>query len=128
MRYIIDCDPGHDDAVAILLAATALDIAGITTVHGNASVDLTTRNALDFLDLVGLDIPVFRGSEAPLRRSRVEANVHGRSGLDGADLPRTPRQPQALEATAFIAQQTARPGGVAIIATGPLTPIASAAA
>ena len=126
MRYIIDCDPGHDDAVAILLAATALDIAGITTVYGNAPVEFTTRNALDFLALAGLDIPVFSGSDAPLRRARIDANVHGRSGLDGADLPASGREPQATDAIDFIARQALRPGGVSIIATGPLTNLAKA--
>lgn len=126
MRYIIDCDPGHDDAVAILLAASALDIAGITTVYGNAAVDMTTRNALDFLELAGLDIPVFRGSEAPLHRSRTMANVHGRSGLDGAELPRSQRQAAGIDAIEFIARQAAEPNALAIIATGPLTNLARA--
>lgn len=126
MRYIVDCDPGHDDAVAILLAASALEITGITTVYGNAPVELTTRNAVDFLDLAGLDIPVFRGSDAPLRRSRTDANVHGRSGLDGATLPRSERQPRTMDAIDFIAQQAALPGGVSIIATGPFTNLARA--
>ena len=127
MRFIIDCDPGHDDAVAILLAASALDIAGVTTVYGNASIDSTTRNAVDFLDFAGLDIPVFRGSEAPLRRPRTHANVHGQSGLDGAELPRSPRQPSAQDAVEFIAQEVSRsPGEISIIATGPLTNLARA--
>ena len=126
MRYIIDCDPGHDDAVAILLAASALDVVGITTVYGNAPVEMTTRNALDFLALAGLDIPVFRGSEAPLRRSRTIADVHGRSGLDGAELPRSRRQPETTDAIDFIGQQAAHPGAVSIIATGPLTNLARA--
>lgn len=125
MRYIIDCDPGHDDAVAILLAASALDIAGVTTVYGNASIESTTRNAVDFLDFAGLDIPVFRGSGAPLRRPRTHANVHGQSGLDGAELPKSQRQPSAMEAIEFIAQQVSRsPGAISIIATGPLTNLA----
>ena len=126
MRYIIDCDPGHDDAVAILLAASALDVCGITTVYGNASVELTTRNALDFLDLAGLDIPVFRGSDAPLSRSRTHANVHGSTGLDGAKLPKSQRQPETVDAIDFIAQQTLADGAVSIIATGPLTNLARA--
>ena len=129
VRYIIDCDPGHDDAVAILLATSALDISGITTVYGNASVERTTRNALDFLDLAGLSIPVYRGSEAPLRRPRTHANVHGRSGLDGAELPISRRQPEATGAIDFIVQQaSSHPGAVSIIATGPLTNLARALA
>jgi purine nucleosidase len=126
MRYIIDCDPGHDDAVAILLAASALDIAGITTVYGNAPVELTTRNALNFLELAGLSIPVFRGSDAPLRRPRTDANVHGRSGLDGAELPMSRRRPELMGAVDFIAQQASQPGAISIIATGPLTNLAKA--
>jgi purine nucleosidase len=129
MRYIIDCDPGHDDAVAILLAASVLDVSGITTVYGNAPVELTTQNALDFLDLAGLDIPVFRGSEAPLRRPRTPSNVHGRSGLDGATLATSRQRPQSTDAIDFIAQQAASgPGQVTIIATGPLTNLATALA
>ncbi len=126
MRYIIDCDPGHDDAVAILLAARALTISGVTTVYGNAPVELTTRNALGFLDMAGLDIPVFRGSGTPLQRSRIDANVHGRSGLDGAQLPASSRQPEITSAIDFIAEQASLPGGVSIIATGPLTNLARA--
>ncbi len=126
MRWIIDCDPGHDDVVAILLAASALDVVGVTTVFGNASVEQTTRNALDFLDLAGLAIPVFRGSEAPLRGDRTPANVHGRSGLDGADLPASGRRAEAIDAVEFIAQQALGPEPISIIATGPLTNLASA--
>jgi inosine-uridine nucleoside N-ribohydrolase len=126
MRYIIDCDPGHDDAVAILLAANTLDIAGVTTVYGNATVEMTTRNALDFLDFAGLDIPVFRGAAAPLYGPRTHANVHGRSGLGGAALPRSRRRHEAQSAVDFIAQQALRPGALSIIATGPLTNLANA--
>jgi inosine-uridine nucleoside N-ribohydrolase len=126
MRYIIDCDPGHDDAVAILLAASVLDINGITTVYGNASVDLTTRNALDFLELAGLDIPVYRGSEEPLKRARTVANVHGRTGLDGADLPPSERQAESIDALEFIAAQTVSPKSLSVIATGPVTNLARA--
>ena len=126
MRYIIDCDPGHDDAVAILLAASALDLVGVTTVYGNAAVEQTTRNALDLLDLAGLSTPVFRGSEAPLRRPRIPANVHGRSGLDGAELPASGRRAEAIDAIDFIAQQASGSEPVTIIATGPLTNLARA--
>jgi inosine-uridine nucleoside N-ribohydrolase len=88
---------------------------------------MTTQNALDFLDLADLDIPVFRGSEAPLRRPRTLANVHGRSGLDGAELARSRRRPEPLHAIDFIAQQAASdPAEVSIIATGPLTNLAKA--
>ena len=126
MRYIIDCDPGHDDAVAILLAASVLNVIGITTVYGNASVDMTTRNALDFLELAGLDIPVFRGSKAPLKRPPTIANVHGRSGLGGADLPPSRRQASSIDAIEFIGRESASPKSLRVIATGPLTNLARA--
>jgi inosine-uridine nucleoside N-ribohydrolase len=103
-----------------------MDIAGITTVYGNAPIEMTTQNALGFLDLAGLDIPVFRGSAAPLRRAPTEANVHGRSGLDGAELPISPRRPEPLDAIDFIAREASSPGAVRVIATGPLTNIARA--
>lgn len=126
MRYIIDCDPGHDDAVAILLAASVMEITAITTVYGNAPVERTTRNALDFLELAGLDIPVYQGSAAPLRRARTMANVHGRSGLDGAELPRSRREPAGIDAVEFIARQAVEPRSLSIIATGPLSNLARA--
>jgi inosine-uridine nucleoside N-ribohydrolase len=60
-KILIDCDPGHDDAVALLFAARHMDVVGISTVHGNSSLDNTTRNALALLELAGLDLPVARG-------------------------------------------------------------------
>ncbi|HEX7581774.1 MAG TPA: nucleoside hydrolase, partial [Gaiellaceae bacterium] len=88
---VIDCDPGHDDAIAILLALSSpeVEVRGITTVAGNQTLEKTTRNALKVLELAGrTDIPVAAGADAPLRRTlRVAANVHGESGLDGPSLP-----------------------------------------
>jgi inosine-uridine nucleoside N-ribohydrolase len=88
-KILIDCDPGHDDAVAILFAARHLDLVGITTVHGNNSVENTTHNALALLDLADLDVPLAKGCAEPLAQPRVgPAEVHGKSGLDGATFPR----------------------------------------
>src|SRR5256884_4969790 len=88
---VIDCDPGHDDAIAILLALASpeLELAGVTTVAGNQTLDKTTRNALVTLEIAGRsDIPVAAGAEAPLRRDlRTAADVHGETGLDGPALP-----------------------------------------
>ena len=90
-RIVIDCDPGHDDAIAILLALASpeVELRGVTTVAGNQTIDKTTRNALKVLELAGRsDIPVVRGAEAPLERPlRTAAHVHGESGLEGPDLP-----------------------------------------
>ena len=88
-KVIIDCDPGHDDALAILLAGQHLDILGITTVAGNQTLDKVTANALKIVELMDrTDIPVFRGARDPLLRKAVYAgHIHGETGLDGPDLP-----------------------------------------
>ncbi len=91
LPIILDCDPGHDDAIAILLALASpeLELLGITTVSGNQTLDKTTVNALRILEFAGrADVPVHAGADAPLVRVRdVAAHVHGESGLDGPDLP-----------------------------------------
>ena len=86
---LIDCDPGHDDALAILLAARHLDVRAITAVHGNAPLARTHVNARKVLELGGLsDIPVAAGCDRPLvREAHFAPDVHGESGLDGPDLP-----------------------------------------
>lgn len=126
---IIDCDPGHDDALAIALAVVRpeLDVLGITTVAGNAGLSATTRNAGRILALLGRDdIPVAPGADRPLVRDPwVPVEFHGASGLDGADLPEPGRPP--LEITAVELALTllrSSPDPVTLIATGPLTNIA----
>ena len=88
---VIDCDPGHDDAIAILLALASpeVELRGVTTVAGNQTLDKTTRNALQVLEVAGrVDVPVAPGADRPLRRElRTAAHVHGESGLDGPSLP-----------------------------------------
>src|SRR5215218_3209734 len=87
-RMILDCDPGHDDAVAIVVAARHADLLGITTVAGNAPLERTTHNALVMRDLLGLDVPVHSGAVRPLlEEPHTGPAAHGESGLDGADLP-----------------------------------------
>jgi inosine-uridine nucleoside N-ribohydrolase len=79
-KVLIDCDPGHDDATAILYAARHLDLVGVTTVYGNQTVDKTTRNALAVLTLLGLDVPVARGCAGPLNGTvRHGGDVHGKT-------------------------------------------------
>lgn len=85
---IIDCDPGHDDVMAILLGARTMDIKGITTVFGNASLPLTTKNARFTVELADLrHIPIAAGHDRPLLRENNSADdgsrVHGKTGLDG---------------------------------------------
>jgi len=126
---ILDCDPGHDDALAMLvaLARPELELLAVTTVAGNAGLEATTRNALRVLTLVDrLDIPVAAGASRPLMRDlHVAANVHGASGLAGADLPEPAfeaRPEGAVELIRSILE--AAPEPVTIAAVGPLTNIA----
>jgi pyrimidine-specific ribonucleoside hydrolase len=124
---VIDCDPGHDDAIAILLALASpeVELRGITTVAGNQTLDKTTRNALKVLELAGrTDIPVAVGADRPLRRTlRTAANVHGESGLDGPDLPEPTAKPVETAAADFLAELIEP--GVVLVPTGPLTNVAA---
>jgi inosine-uridine nucleoside N-ribohydrolase len=123
---VIDCDPGHDDAIAILLALSSpeVELRGITTVAGNQTLDKTTRNALKVLELVGrTDVPVAAGAHKPLKRElRVAANVHGESGLDGPDLPEPATKPVDAHAADLLAELIEP--GVVLVPTGPLTNVA----
>jgi inosine-uridine nucleoside N-ribohydrolase len=125
MELILDCDPGHDDAVALLLAlaATEATLAGVTTVAGNQTLEKTTANALRVLEFAGRgDVPVSAGADRPLVRQRiVAANVHGETGLDGPDLPPPAGSPVGEHAVDFLA---ARVPGRTLVPTGPLTNVA----
>ena len=123
---VIDCDPGHDDAIAILLALASpeVEVRGITTVAGNQTLDKTTRNALKVLELANrTDIAVAAGAGRPLvRELRTAANVHGESGLDGPDLPEPTTKPVAGHAADLLAEWLEP--GVVLVPTGPLTNVA----
>jgi inosine-uridine nucleoside N-ribohydrolase len=126
---ILDCDPGHDDAMALLLALASpeLEVLGVTTVHGNQTLEKTTANALRVLELAGRsDIPVAAGAERPLvGEAAVAADVHGESGLDGPELPDPTTAPVDAHAVDFIAERLlGAPEPVTLIPTGPLTNIA----
>ncbi|MCB1694469.1 MAG: nucleoside hydrolase, partial [Pseudomonadales bacterium] len=127
-HFIIDCDPGHDDALAILLAARHLPLVGVTTVFGNSSVQNTTRNALAILDAAGLGhIPVASGAAAPLTGEVYTGeSVHGKTGLDGANFPASTRTPSPLDAAEFIADAASRYDDLVIIAVAPETNVANA--
>jgi inosine-uridine nucleoside N-ribohydrolase len=125
-KIVIDCDPGHDDAIAILLALAApeVELVGVTTVAGNQTLDKTTRNALVTLEVAGRDdIRVAAGAGAPLSRElRTAAHVHGESGLDGPELSEPQAQPVAEHAVDFLAEVI--DGGTVLVPTAPLTNIA----
>jgi inosine-uridine nucleoside N-ribohydrolase len=121
-KIVIDCDPGHDDAMAILLALASpeVELIGITTVAGNQTLDKTTRNALVTLEIAGRgDIPVVAGAEAPLRRElRTAPHVHGETGLDGPELPEPVAGPVETDPREWLEP------GVVLVATAPLTNVA----
>ncbi|XOV88681.1 MAG: nucleoside hydrolase [Pseudomonadota bacterium] len=129
-HFIIDCDPGHDDAVAILTAARYLNLVGVTTVFGNSTVENTTRNALNLLDAAGLSrVPVAAGAAGPLQGVLHSGEtVHGKSGLDGARLPLSQRPVHALDAADFIHQAALEHDDLIIIAVAPQTNLATALA
>ncbi|MCL6644409.1 MAG: nucleoside hydrolase [Dehalococcoidia bacterium] len=128
-KAIIDCDPGHDDAVAILLAARHFDLLGVTTVGGNAPVWRVTENALRVLELIGRpEVPVARGAAGPILGSlpRAGERVHGATGLDGAELPRGSNRVITKGAVEFLVETVMGNPGTVVIATGPLTNVALA--
>ncbi len=127
LPIILDCDPGHDDAIAIVVAARHTEVLGITTVSGNAPLSATTRNAIIMRDLLGMSAPVHAGAEVPLvRPARHAAYVHGKSGMDGADLPEPSGPPASRDAVGFIIDTCRAQEGVWLVPTGPLTNIALA--
>lgn len=128
---ILDVDPGHDDAVALMMAcgASELDLLAVTTVAGNVELEKTTYNALRMLSLVGhTDVPVAAGAEAPLARTLHTAyDIHGESGLDGPEeVPAPTFEPDERPAVRLIADALrASSEPVTLIPTGPLTNIAT---
>jgi purine nucleosidase len=127
-KIILDCDPGHDDAFAILLANRHLDVLGITTVGGNQLLEKVTINALKILEVTEMThIPVFAGHAGPMACELVTAPMfHGESGLDGPILPYPSIKAQKQHAVDFIVDTVMSTDGVRLVATGPLTNIAAA--
>jgi inosine-uridine nucleoside N-ribohydrolase len=123
----LDCDPGHDDAIALLLGARYECLVGITTVGGNAPLDQTTRNALTCCAFFGIDAPVHPGAPRPLLREPSHAaEIHGSSGLDGPAPPADPPAPARGSSTDAILEAASATTGLWLVATGPLTNIATA--
>jgi inosine-uridine nucleoside N-ribohydrolase len=123
---LLDCDPGHDDAIAILLACArrdAVDLRAVTTVGGNAELEKVTLNARRVLTLAGTsDVPVAAGAAGPRRGDLLTAlDVHGQTGLDGAELPEPAMELDPRDAVELMAAS----GPATVVATGPLTNVAA---
>ncbi|HKI58802.1 MAG TPA: nucleoside hydrolase [Trueperaceae bacterium] len=127
---LLDCDPGHDDALAILLAGTTTELVGITAVSGNAPLQRTLHNALIVTQIAGLDVPVHAGAERPLvGEPRHAAFIHGESGLDGPTLPPLRREAAGSgthSAVHFLLEAAEARDDLWLVATGPLTNVALA--
>ncbi len=129
-RLIIDCDPGHDDALALILASHLADVVAVTTVSGNAPLANVTRNALALRALMTGEVPVYAGAARAMAASegdeaRHATQVHGESGMDGVKLPDVTGSVQG-PAVEFLLQATRRESGLWLVAIGPLTNVAQA--
>lgn len=131
-RVVLDCDPGHDDAMAILLAAAspAIELEAITTVAGNQTLDKVSLNARRVCSVAGIDrVPIAAGCESPLRRERIVAGeIHGDSGLDGVDWDEPSVDLDLRGGVDLIVELALRDEArrLSVVAVGPLTNVATA--
>jgi purine nucleosidase len=130
-RIILDCDPGHDDAIAILLArgCPEIELVAITTVAGNQTLDKTTLNARRVCTVAGIhDVPIFAGSWRPLKRPQITApEIHGTSGLDGPAFGEPTVGVQDENAVDYLVRTLMAEGeGITLVPVGPLTNVAAA--
>ena len=127
-KIIIDCDPGIDDSLAIMLALNSpeVDVVGITIVAGNSPVEMGFKNAKKVLNFLGrLDVPVFLGANKPRVREYVNAlDTHGEDGLGESFLPEVPNQPFPDKSAVEFMKETLKAGDVSVVALGPLTNLA----
>lgn len=124
-KIILDCDPGHDDAVAIMLAGKSpkIDLLGITVVAGNQTLDNTQRNALNVVQCLGLDVPVYAGCGQPMIREKMTAgDIHGKTGLDGPVFEPLTRKLEPEHGVNFIIQTLMESNDpITMVTTGPMT-------
>lgn len=129
-KIILDCDPGHDDAIAMLMAYAhpAIDLLGVTIVAGNQTLKKTVRNGLNVAQLLDMDVKIYPGMPQPLVRKQVVAgNVHGKTGLDGHTFEALKRTAEKENGVQFIIDTLmASDGDITLVPTGPLTNIATA--
>jgi len=125
---IMDCDPGHDDAIALIMAFASekLDVRAVTTSAGNQTPEKTLNNALRILDYIGVDVPVAQGAKRPLLRElEVAPEVHGESGLEGPEIPDAVSKPVDMTAIDLMRKVIMESDEkITLIPTGPLTNIA----
>lgn len=130
-KIILDCDPGHDDAVAIMLAGKSpkIDLLGITVVAGNQTIEKTVKNALNVCQYLGLDTPVYAGCGRPMIRERqiISEEIHGETGLDGPKFEKLEKKVEKEHAVHFIIDKLMNSDGdITLVPTGPFTNIAMA--
>lgn len=129
-KVIIDCDPGADDAIAIMLALNSkeLDVLGITTVSGNAHLDICTQNALDIVNSCGKkDVPVFKGLDKPIKRNLEFTDEYcGKNGLCEYEFKKSDRLVENLDAIDFIYNSAIKEKKLTIVSIAPMTNIAKA--
>ena len=130
-KIILDCDPGHDDAIAIMLAAKnpAIDLLGITVVAGNQTLEKTLVNALNVCQLLGIDVPVYKGCGMPMIRDKqvIAPDIHGESGLEGPVFGQRTKQAEKQHAVLYLVDTLLNSeGDITVVTTGPMTNLAMA--
>ncbi len=129
-KIIIDCDPGHDDAIAIMMAANnpKLDLLGITIVAGNQTLEKTCQNGLNVCQALNINVPVYAGMSLPMVREQVvAANIHGETGLDGPVFEPLQKKIEDKHAISYLIETLmASNGDITIVPIGPLSNIAMA--
>lgn len=125
IKIILDCDPGHDDAVAITLAAKSpkIDLLGITVVAGNQTLENTERNARNIVQCLGIDVPVYAGCDRPMIREKMTAgDIHGETGLDGPVFAPLTKELEKEHAVSYIIRTLMESDGdITMVTTGPMT-------
>ena len=129
-KIILDCDPGHDDAIALLLSCYSdkLDLLAVTTASGNQTIEKTSKNALNLLNFFNKkDIPLAKGSSSPIKRKILTCSeIHGESGLDGFIFPEYEEKYSPLKGYELIIKTLKENKDVVVITTGPMTNLALA--
>ena len=128
-KIILDCDPGHDDAIALLLSCYSpnIELLAVTTCAGNQTIDKTSKNALNLLNFFNKHVPLAKGSSLPMKRKLLTCpEVHGESGLDGFAFPKYEEKYDSREGYQLIIDTLLANEHVTVVTTGPMTNLALA--